>query len=472
MSLSFYNTYTRKKEEFIPVEPGVVRIYNCGPTVYDFAHIGNFRANIFADLLRRWLGVRGYQVHQIMNITDVDDKTIRRSREENISLHEYTQKYSESFFSDLNIMNILRADKYPAATEHVNEMIDLIKILLEKNHAYRAEDGSIYFKVASFPDYGNLSGKRLEDLRIGERVSSDEYETKDDVKDFALWKAWAEADGDVFWDTDLGKGRPGWHIECSAMSMKYLGETFDIHTGGVDNIFPHHENEIAQSLCAVDGEFAKLWMHCEYLLVDNKKMSKSLGNYYTISDLLDKGFRPREIRYVLAATHYRSQLNFTLKGLEAAQKSLARIDEFRDSWQYWKAGESSKETGSIVDSACNAFENAMDDDLNVSKALASVFNLIRQINSLATERELTTDDARILRRTWEKWDEALGFILPFGEDEGEEDIDTAWIEERIAARNAARENKDWNTADIIRDELAATGIIIRDNPQGTTWKKE
>jgi len=290
MALRFFNTITRKKEEFVSIEPGKVGMYTCGPTVYDYAHIGNFRTYMFEDLLRRYLEYKGYEVTQVMNITDVDDKTIAGSRAKKVSLSEYTKKYIDAFFDDLDTLNIERADFYPEATTHIKEMVELVKKLLDKGFAYRS-DGDIYFKLSSFKDYGKLSKMKLENLKIGARVGKDEYE-KEEASDFALWKGWDEKDGDVFWETEIGKGRPGWHIECSAMSMKYLGEHFDIHTGGIDNMFPHHENEIAQSESATGKKFVNFWLHSLHLIVEGKKMSKSLGNIYTLRDILEKGYNP------------------------------------------------------------------------------------------------------------------------------------------------------------------------------------
>ncbi|RMF88331.1 MAG: cysteine--tRNA ligase, partial [Nitrospinota bacterium] len=316
--LKFYNSLTRRKEEFHPIEPGRVRMYTCGPTVYDYAHIGNFRAYIFEDILRRYLKYKGYQVTQVMNITDVDDKTIRESRRRGMSLKEFTSFYVQAFFEDLETLNIERAEYYPAATEHIDQMVALIKRLIENGHTYEV-DGSIYFRISTFPAYGRLAGLDAVQLQGGAsgRVDADEY-GKEDVRDFVLWKAWREEDGDVFWETELGKGRPGWHIECSAMSMHYLGEHFDIHTGGIDNLFPHHENEIAQSEAATKKPFVNYWLHCQHLLVNNAKMSKSLGNFYTLRDLLERGYKPKAIRYALLSTHYRQQHNFTFEGLAAA----------------------------------------------------------------------------------------------------------------------------------------------------------
>jgi cysteinyl-tRNA synthetase len=312
--IHFFNTLTRQKESFTPIEEGKAKIYTCGPTVYDFAHIGNFRAFLFDDLLKRWLEYRGFEVVHVMNITDVDDKTIKGSRKRNVPLREYTDYYMKAFFEDIDTLKIERANYYPRATEHIPEMVALIKRLMERGYAYKGEDGSIYYAISKFKEYGKLSRIKVDDLKAGARVKVDEY-GKEEAQDFALWKAWTQEDGEVFWDTEIGKGRPGWHIECSAMSMKYLGETFDIHCGGVDNMFPHHENEIAQSEAATGKKFVNYWLHNEHLLVEGKRMGKRFGNYYTLRDLLKMGYDPKAIRYLLILTHYRQQFNFTFEGL-------------------------------------------------------------------------------------------------------------------------------------------------------------
>src|SRR4030042_1328594 len=318
--LNLFNTLSRRKESFVPVEECRVGLYTCGPTVYNYAHIGNFRAFLCEDLLKRWLEHCGFKVTHVMNITDVDDKTIKGSQKQGIPLQQYTAHYTEAFFDDIKALNIELADFYPRATEQIPEMTALIKKLLEKGYAYRGEDGSVYFAINKFPDYGKLSHINIRELKVGARVRQDEY-AKEEAQDFALWKAWSVEDGDVFWETEIGKGRPGWHVECSAMSMRYLGETFDVHCGGVDNIFPHHENEIAQSESATGKPFANYWLHNEHLLVEGKRMAKRFGNYYTLRDLLGKGYAPDAIRFLLLSTHYRQQFNFTFEGLEAANSA-------------------------------------------------------------------------------------------------------------------------------------------------------
>ncbi len=331
MSLRFFNTYTRAVEDFHPLDEAnrTVKMYTCGPTVYSFAHIGNFRAYLFEDLLQRHLELRGYKVHRVMNLTDVDDKTIRGSREANLPLAQFTQQYKDAFFADLETLRIKRADTYPAATDQrqIDAMIAMIKTLIERNLAYQAEDKSVYYRIKNFPRYGALAHFNLDELQSTGRVKNDEYD-KEHIGDFALWKAWDEADGDVKWDSPWGAGRPGWHIECSAMATQLLGEQLDIHCGGVDNIFPHHEAEIAQTEGVTGKKFVRYWMHCAHLLVDAQKMSKSLGNFYTLRDVLEKGYSGREVRYALLRVHYRAQLNFTWEGMNEARQSLGRIDDW------------------------------------------------------------------------------------------------------------------------------------------------
>jgi len=459
-------------EEFQPLKPGEVRIYTCGPTVYGFAHIGNYRTYMFEDLLRRWLKYRGYTVTQVMNLTDVDDKTIRESRKEGIPLDDYTARYKKAFFEDLDTLGIERAEVYPAATEHIPEMVTLVQKLMDKGLAYRGSDGCIYYSIEKFPDYGKLSGKRIDKNIAGARIAHDEYE-KDEAADFALWKAWDEGDGDVFWETELGKGRPGWHIECSAMSTKYLGETFDIHTGGEDNIFPHHENEIAQSEAANGVQFVRYWLHSAHLIVEGKKMSKSLGNFYTLRQLLDKGYNPLTIRYELISTHYRQQLNFTFEGLDAARNSINRLREFRamlDSIADEGDGSSAK---ILVTKARTDFEAALDDDLNISGALGAVFELVREANKLRDEGRLTASGAKVILAFLDSFHTVTG-LLP--EEIAETvpvliDGKSITIEEAIALRAEARAAKDWPRADAVRDAIADAGYIIKDTPDGTIWRR-
>jgi cysteinyl-tRNA synthetase len=463
MALRFKNSLTGVKEEFRPIEPGKVRMYTCGPTVYNFAHIGNFRAYVFEDLLRRYLRYKGYDVMQVMNLTDIDDKTIRDSQAEGVSLDEFTQRYKDAFFEDLDTLRIERAEVYPAATDHIPEMVQMIKTLVEKGYAYEV-DGNYYFRIDKFEDYGKLANLDREGMKAGARVASDEYE-KDSASDFALWKAWDEKDGEVKWETDLGKGRPGWHIECSAMSMKYLGEHFDIHCGGVDNMFPHHENEIAQSEACTGKKFVNYWLHNEYLIVEGRKMSKSLGNFYTLRDVLGKGYSGLAVRYLLLATHYRQQLNFSFKGLDAATAALERYNDFVVNLREYPGGESDGTAEAVIDRARTGFEEALDDDLNISGALGVVFDYVRDINRLRTEGKLSAPERDRALETIERFDTVLGFAKE------QEQLDER-IEQMIAERTAAKKSRDFATADRIRDELVQMGIILEDTPQGVRWKRK
>jgi cysteinyl-tRNA synthetase len=461
---------TRKKEEFRPLENGKVKIYTCGPTVYNFAHLGNFRTYVFQDILRRWLEYRGYQVYQVMNITDVDDKTIRDSQIQGIPLEEFTEKYVKAFFEDIDKLNIKRATVYPRATAHIKEIVDLVKKLMEKKYAYKGDDGSVYFEISKFKDYGKLSKLKIDKLQAGTRVKADDY-TKEEARDFALWKAWDEKDGNVFWDTELGRGRPGWHIECSAMSMKYLGETFDIHSGGVDLIFPHHENEIAQSEAATGKKFVNYWVHCEHLLVEGKKMSKSLGNFYTLRDLLERGFSPKAIRYVLLLAHYRRQLNFTFKELETAENTVKGLIDFvnrlNDLSKRDSIVENNEEIRQLVTETREKFEQAMDDDLNVNMALLSIFRLVRLVNKLILKNKVSKENAREIYELIMNFDKVLGIV---GEVDLEEKLPSE-IEDLILKREEARKRKDWKTADEIRRKLKEIGLELEDTPQGVRWKR-
>jgi cysteinyl-tRNA synthetase len=463
----FFNTLTRKKEKFVPLEEGKVRIYTCGPTVYDYAHIGNFRTFVFQDLLRRWLEYRGFKVIQVMNITDVDDKTIRGARKRNIPLREYTDYYMKAFFEDIEALNLEKAEYYPRATEHIPEMVELIKRLMEKGYAYRGEDGSIYYDISKFKDYGKLSKLKIEELKPGARVKVDEY-GKEEARDFALWKAWDEEDGDVFWETEIGKGRPGWHIECSTMAMKYLGETIDIHSGGVDLIFPHHENEIAQSEAATGKPFARYWLHSEHLLVEGRRMAKRYGNFYTLRDLIKRGYDPKAIRYLLMSTHYRQQLNFTFEGLEAAKGAVDRLTTFVRRLLEADGAGCGEEIKRLMVDVQKRFESAMDDDLNISVALAALFDFVRDVNKLMDENRLSRKEAEEVYDLMMKFDKVLGVI---GEVKAEEKLPPE-AEELIRKREEARKAKDWATADRIREQLRAMGIILEDTPQGVKWRIE
>ncbi|MGB5105335.1 MAG: cysteine--tRNA ligase [Candidatus Zixiibacteriota bacterium] len=466
MPLKFFNTMTRQLEEFTPLEDKSVRLYTCGPTVYNHAHIGNFRAYMFEDLLRRYLKYSGYKVTQVMNLTDIDDKTIKGSIAKGVSLDEYTAEYIKAFFDDIDALRIERAEHYPAATTHIPEMVAMVKKLLDKGVAYRAGN-DIYFSIAKFAEYGKLSHMDLTQLQAGasQRVAADEYE-KEQVSDFALWKGWDEADGNVFWETEIGKGRPGWHLECSAMSMKYLGESFDIHTGGVDNMFPHHENEIAQSEAATGKKFVNYWMHCAHLVVEGKKMSKSLGNFFTVRQLLDKGYPAVAIRFLLLSTHYRASLNFTMDGLEGAKAAIQRLRDFMDNVQFGVKDVPSGKIDEYVAKVKAGFSEGLDDDLNISPALAAIFDFVRDVNRLIAEGGISQTDANSVARTMMGFDSVLAIL-----HKEEVSLD-AEVESLLAERLAARKARDFKKSDAIRDQLLAMGIILEDTPQGTVWKKK
>ena len=460
--IKFYNTLKGEIEVFQPIEPGKVKLYTCGPTVYDYAHIGNFRAYIFEDLLKRTLKYFGYKVIHVMNITDVDDKTIAGSQEEGKTLNEFTEKYIKAFFEDIETLNIEKADYYPRATEHINEMVKIIKGLIEKGYAYE-KDGSIYFKIASFPEYGQLSKIKIEDLKSTGRVDTDEY-TKEDVHDFVLWKA--KKEGEPYWETELGPGRPGWHIECSAMSMKYLGETFDIHCGGVDNIFPHHENEIAQSEAYTGKKFVNYWLHCHHLIVNGEKMSKSKGNFYTLRDLLAKKYNPKAIRFLLMSTHYRKVLDFTFEGLKQATSAVQRIQNFIYELENRSFPEGkSKEIEEVLTETSKKFDEGLEDDLNISVSLTSLFSMIKKINILINKNKVFKQDIEAILNWLKKINSVLG-ILEF-EERKELPPD---ILEKIKEREKARREKNYALADKIREELLKQGIILEDTKEGTRWK--
>ena len=465
MALAFYDTLRRELVTFEPLEPGRVRMYTCGPTVHDYAHIGNLRTFLFEDMLRRVLEGRDYRVTQVMNLTDVDDKIIAKAQAAGESIAEYTRRYTEAFFEDLATLRVERAEHYPTATGHIPEMVALIRRLEGAGHTYRTEDGSIWFRIASFPEYGKLSRIDLSGMRDGARVESDEYD-KEDPKDFALWKA--ARPGEEAWDTELGRGRPGWHIECSAMSMAYLGETFDIHTGGVDNIFPHHENEIAQAEAATGRPFARLWLHAEHLIVDGQKMAKSLGNFFTLRDLIERGYSPRAIRYLLLSVHYRQQLNFTFAGLDQAAASIERLGDFARRLEELPGdGEPDPALTERSARARREFEAALDDDLNTSRALGVVFEWVRDVNRALDEGRGSGADRPVLERVLAALDAVYQVLTP---DPAELRVD-AGVEALIAEREAARRERDWARADALRDRLAALGIVLEDTPAGPRWKR-
>jgi cysteinyl-tRNA synthetase len=462
--MKIFNTLSRQLEDFVPITPGRVGLYTCGPTVYNYAHIGNFRAYIFEDLLRRYLKFSGLAVHQVMNLTDVDDKTIKGSMAQKVSLNDFTRTYKEAFFSDLKIINIEPAECYPAATDHIPEMIAIIRTLLDKGVAYPSDDGSIYYSIAMFPGYGRLAHLDMAGLRSGARVAQDEYE-KENAADFALWKAWDANDGDVAWDSPWGRGRPGWHLECSAMSMKYLGETFDLHTGGVDNIFPHHEDEIAQSEAATGKPFVHYWMHCAHLVVDGRKMSKSLGNFHTLRDVVARGYSGREIRYVLISAHYRQSLNFSFAALDAARATLGRFDEFLTRLKERAAGE--PDTGALPDWAARArtaFVAGLDNDLNISEAMAALFNMIHEGNR-ALDAGRVEGCLRPVINMMMDLDRVLGFLHTA--DESVPPGILQWVE----ARAQARKEKNWAESDRIRSLLTEAGWDVKDSAEGPKLRR-
>ena len=463
MDLRFFSTMERRIVPFEPIDAKEVGLYTCGPTVYNYAHIGNFRAYTFEDILRRTLEYAGYKVKQVMNLTDVDDKTIRDSKAAGVPLREFTQKYKQAFFEDVKTLNIEPAAVYPAATDHIKEMIALIQVLMDKGFAYQAEDKCVYFSIAKFPDYGKLAHIDRDNQRAGVRINTDEY-AKDSVADFALWKAWDEADGDVAWDSPWGKGRPGWHIECSAMSSKYLGDRFDLHTGGIDNMFPHHEDEIAQSEAASGHKWVNCWMHCEHLMVDGTKMSKSLGNFYTLRDLLSKGWTGREIRWVLIGAHYRKKLNFTLDMLAQARETLNRFDElFRRLKGITGSGDDLPAQEAVA-MAKERFDASIADDLNISGALAALFDLSRQANKLADEGRLSAAGAKTILDAFRDFDRVTGAL----------NVDAAPAAEAIPAevealaqqRADARKRKDFAESDRLRAEIGKLGYTVEDAPGG------
>lgn len=460
--IQFFNTLTGKIEPFKSIVPGEVRLYTCGPTVYDYGHIGNFRAYIFEDLLKRFLIFMGYKVVHVMNITDVDDKTIRGANVQGVKLQEYTKKYIDAFFEDIKTLNIARADHYPRATDHVPEMVEMVKGLLKKGYAYE-KDGSIYFSIAKFPNYGRLSKIKLSELKPGQRMESDEYE-KENAHDFALWKH--KKEGEPFWETEIGQGRPGWHIECSAMSSKYLGETFDIHCGGVDNIFPHHENEIAQSEAYSGKKFVNYWLHCHHLIVGGEKMSKSKGNFYTLRDLLARNIDPASLRFLLFSTHYRKMLNFTFEAVDQARASLQRIKDFIYELKKGTFAEGeNRKIAELLEKTKQKFVKGLSDDLNISAALTALFEIIRKVNILISRGKILSKDAARLVSFIDSLDEVLGVL-----HEKEEKFLPAEVLKKIEERERARKESNYELADQIRRELLQQGVILEDTKDGVRWK--
>ncbi|MFN8008762.1 MAG: cysteine--tRNA ligase [Terriglobia bacterium] len=458
------NTLSGHIEDFVPLQADGVRMYSCGPTVYSFAHIGNFRTFVFIDLLKRYLRYQGYPVFHVMNITDVDDKTIRNSQAaEPKKLREYTDVYTRAFFEDCDLLQIQLPEKVVLATDHVPEMVALIQRLKEKGHTYE-KDGSVYFKISTFQEYGKLSKLDAEGILAGARVDVDEYD-KQDARDFVLWKA--ARNDEPHWDSPFGPGRPGWHIECSAMSMKYLGESFDIHCGAVDLIFPHHENEIAQSEGATGRPFVRYWVHGEHLIVDGEKMAKSKGNFYTLRDLLEKGIDPYQVRYALQSVPYRRQLNFTFDLLRQSESSLQRLEDCRLALVTAKSGPGSNpQIQALHQSMLIAFERAMDDDLNTAQALAAIFDWVRELNIAVAEGMLLQDDCTSALQAMQRINEVLVLWRPLPESPDEE------IRKLIEARNLARKSKNFALADQIREQISKLGYIIEDTKEGVRWKKQ
>lgn len=443
-------------------------MYTCGPTVWNYPHIGNYRTFLFEDLLRRFLKYRGFKVIQVMNITDVDDRIIKTCNEQGLDLKTLTEKYTRHFFEDLDYLRFERAEFYPLATDHIPEMVRIVLTLMEKGFAYRGEDGSIYYKISKFPSYGALSGLDVRELKPGARVRQDDY-TKDSAEDFALWKSWDEADGKIFWETELGKGRPGWHIECSAMSMKYLGDEFDIHTGGVDNIFPHHENEIAQSEAYTGKKFARYWLHSEHLLINEEKMAKRLGNFLTVPDLRKSGIEGAALRFLLLSAKYRTQLNFTEKGLEQATSSVKRINEFayrlEDAISH-NESESSQSAKDLVKATRAAYLDALEDDLDTPRALATVFDFITKGNKLL-DREISGGDAKLLREFLiEDFDRIFSVV-----DSVNEHVLPPGVKAMLEERDSARRTRNFSRADELRKKLLEAGIEVQDTTLGQKWRR-
>jgi cysteinyl-tRNA synthetase len=461
-----YNTLTNRVEEFQPLTPPEVRMYVCGPTVYDYAHIGNFRTFLFVDLLRRYIKYKGYRLRHVMNITDVDDKIIARAMENKKSLREFTDQYIQFFFEDFDALGAERPEEILRATDHIPEMVEIIKRLGANHHTYQS-DGSTYFRIGSFEKYGRLSKMKFEGNVAGasERVDADEYE-KENVRDFVLWKAAKE--GEPFWETELGNGRPGWHIECSAMSMKALGETFDIHAGGVDLIFPHHENEIAQSEGATGKPFVRYWVHAEFLMVEGQKMSKRLGNFFTFRDLIAKGHTPRAIRYLLLSAPHHKQLNFTIEGLRGAESTVERLNDFKKRLTELKAEEGfSPAIAELIERSRKRFEDALDDDLNTAEALAAIHDFVREINSAMARQTLKAGDHQAAIELIGLFDSVFNI---FGEVK-QELLDSE-VQALIDERQAARAAKNFGRADEIRNQLTSMGIILEDTKDGLRWRRK
>jgi cysteinyl-tRNA synthetase len=472
------NTLTNRKEVFTPLRPGEVRMYTCGPTVYDYAHIGNYRTFVFQDILRRFLRSRGLAMNHVMNLTDVDDRIIQNAAGKGISIFDYTAQYIQAFKEDMNALSCETPEHLVRATDHIADMVKLIQSLEAKGMTYRS-DGSIYYRISKFPAYGKLSKVDLSGIKAGARVETDRYE-KDDARDFALWKA--PKPGEHFWETEIGPGRPGWHIECSAMAMKYLGDILDIHTGGIDLAFPHHENEIAQSEAATGHLFVKYWLHAEHLIIDGEKMSKSLGNFYTLRDLFKKGHKPSTVRYLLASVPYRRQLNFTADSIQQAASSVERLRNFvaRLKEEEFPAG-SNAAMKTRAEQAIAGFEAGLADDLNTAEALAAIFDLVREVNTAIDHGEFRNQDAPHALAAMKKFDEIFAVLedddasklRAAGFESSEEEMTPAEIEALVAERQKARERRDFKRSDEIRKQLAERGILLEDTRDGgVRWKKK
>jgi cysteinyl-tRNA synthetase len=476
--IQLHNTLTGKTENFVPQKAGEVRMYTCGPTVYDYAHIGNYRTFVFQDILRRFLKLRGFKLNHVMNLTDVDDRIIANAATAGKSIRDYTEKFVQAFFDDCKTLSIEAPEQWVRATDHVGDMVKLIQRLQEKTFTYPGE-GSIYFRIAKFPGYGKLSKIDLTGIQAGARVDNDRYE-KESARDFALWKA--PKPGEHFWETPIGPGRPGWHIECSAMAMKYLGETLDIHTGGIDLAFPHHENEIAQSEAATGKPFARYWLHAEHLLVEGEKMSKSLGNFFTLRDLFAKGYKPSALRFALASVPYRKQLNFTFDGLQQATSSGERLRNFADRLKLGKFPAGKQEgMAARIAKAADEFDVGLSDDLNTARALAAVFDLVREANTAMDKGEFRQGDVSAVQEFLVTFDKVFAVledndgeklrVLGYGAEKG--GPHDAEIDRLVAERNAAKKKRDFTTADRIRKELADRGILIEDAKDGSVrWKRK
>jgi cysteinyl-tRNA synthetase len=495
MALRLFNTLSLKLEDFRPSLDNTIRMYNCGPTVYDFAHIGNFRTFIAIDILRRYLLQSGFQLRHVMNITDVDDRIIANSAKLGLTVRQYTEKYERLFLEDASLLNIQRPEQLVRATDHINEMVDVITGLAAKDVAYKTDDGSYYYRVSKFPEYGKLSHKDLAHIEDGARVDSDRFD-KEEARDFALWKS--PKPGEAFWETAIGSGRPGWHIECSAMAMKYLGDSFDLHAGGEDLIFPHHENEIAQSEALTGKTFARHWLHVRFLLIESDKMSKSMGNFHTLRDLILLGYKPSTLRFLLSSVPYRNQLNFTFDGLRQAAASVERLRNFklRLETTQWPDGDNS-EIQSLARKTIDDMRSAMDDDLNTAQTMAAMFDLVRDVNAAADAGNVRRNDVAPLLQALSTFDEIFSVltdddaakmkqVVDWATVEGLSDkisattaditksasLSDTQVEALVAQHSAARKAKDFKTSDSIRNQLMDQGIILENTKDGVRWKRK